>query len=121
MESKEKFLPIGTVVLLKGGKKELMITCYAVAAKGEVYNKNGKIENPEKVVYDYGACFYPEGTVTSDQIFVFNHDQIDKICFVGYETDKQKEYSNGLIKNLDKFKEFVKQDGIPKEKKESQN
>ena len=25
MEKEEKFLPIGTVVLLKGGKKELMI------------------------------------------------------------------------------------------------
>ena len=39
MEEKEKFLPIGTVVLLKGGKREIMITSYCIIPTGEVYNK----------------------------------------------------------------------------------
>lgn len=105
MEEKEKFLPIGTVVLLKGGKREIMITSYCIMPTGEVYDKTGKIENPEKKVFDYGACFYPEGMVVSDQIFAFNHDQIDRICYMGYETDKQKELSKMINDNYEKMKE----------------
>ncbi|MBQ1470771.1 MAG: DUF4176 domain-containing protein [Eubacterium sp.] len=35
MEIEKKFLPIGTVVLLKGGKRELMITSYCVMPSGD--------------------------------------------------------------------------------------
>ena len=79
MENNERFLPIGSVVILKGGKRELMIMSYCVMPNGgEVYDKNGKVEDAPKL-FDYGACFYPEGMVTSDQLFAFNHDQIEKI------------------------------------------
>ena len=108
MEEKEKFLPIGTVVLLKGGKREIMITSYCIVPNGEVYDKNGKVENPKKQIFDYGACFYPEGMITSDQTFAFNHDQIDRICFMGYETDKQKELSNVLKSGIEKMNEEIK-------------
>ncbi len=95
MEMDDKFLPIGTVVLLKGGKRELMITSYCIMPTGEVYDKNGKVEIDGQI-FDYGACFYPEGMITSDQVFAFNHDRIDKVCFKGYETDNQKEISKVL-------------------------
>ena len=39
----EKFLPIGTVVLLKGGKRELMVTGYCIMPSGEVIDKNGPV------------------------------------------------------------------------------
>lgn len=108
MEIKEKFLPIGTVVLLKGGKREIMITSYCIIPTGEVYNKDGKVKDPKKEVFDYGACFYPEGMITSDQIFAFNHDQIEKICHIGYETDKQKELSKIMNDNYEKMQEGAK-------------
>ncbi len=107
MEKEERFLPIGTVVLLKGGKRELMITSYCIMPSGEVYDKNGKVENAPQM-YDYGACFYPEGMVTSDQLFAFNHDQIDRVCFKGYVTDNYKEISkvlNGGLAELAKQQE----------------
>jgi hypothetical protein len=45
MENNERFLPIGSVVILKGGKRELMIMSYCVMPNGgEVYDKNGKVE-----------------------------------------------------------------------------
>ena len=96
MENNERFLPIGSVVILKGGKRELMIMSYCVMPNGgEVYDKNGKVEDAPKL-FDYGACFYPEGMVTSDQIFAFNHEQIDRVCFKGYETDRYKDrYDDG--------------------------
>ena len=95
MEIGEKFLPIGTVVLLKGGKKELMIMSYCIVPSGETYDKDGKVDIRDQM-FDYGGCAYPEGMLTSDQLFAFNHEQIEKIVFKGYETEKQKEISKVL-------------------------
>lgn len=104
MENEKKFLPIGTVVILKNGKRELMITGYCIIPSGQVYDKNGEVEATGKM-YDYGACYYPEGMIRSDQMFAFDHEQIDRVCYKGYETDKQKEFSDILNKESTKFKE----------------
>ena len=96
----ERFLPIGTVVLLKGGKKELMIMSYCIVPSGEAYDKSGKIDVSD-TMFDYGACVYPEGMITSDQLFAFNHDRIEKVLFKGFETDKQKDISKLLIAGLE--------------------
>lgn len=109
MEENKRFLPIGTVVLLKNGKRELMITSYCIMPNGDVYDKNGKVENAPKM-FEYGACFYPEGMVTSDQLFAFNHEQIEKVCFRGYDTEKSKELSLVLNKGLE---ELQKQEQNP--------
>ena len=53
----EKYLPIGTVVLLKGGKKELMIIGYCILPDGaEGYDKNGKeiVASTAKPIKDQG-------------------------------------------------------------------
>jgi len=87
---KEKFLPIGSVVLLKNGTKKIMITGYLPTAKDKPGN-----------VYDYSACIFPEGIISSDQTVVFNHDQINDIISVGYsneETTSFLEAMNELIK-----------------------
>ena len=99
---KEKFLPIGTVVLLKGGKRELMIISYCIVPSGEAYDKNGKIDVSNKM-FDYGACVYPEGMITSDQLFAFDHEQIEKILFMGYETENQQKISKILIGGLEEM------------------
>ena len=52
----EKYLPIGSVVLLKNATKRLMVTGFLVSSK----------EFPEKV-FDYSGCLYPEGIITSEQ------------------------------------------------------
>ena len=104
METEERFLPIGSVVLLKGGKRELMITSYCIMPNGEVYDKNGKVDLKEPTMFEYGACFYPEGMLTSDQLFAFNHNQIERVCFKGYVTDAQKEISNILNQGLEELK-----------------
>ena len=95
MEIGERFLPIGTIVLLKGGKRELMINSYCIVPGGEAFDKHGKVDVAGEV-FDYGGCIYPEGMITSDQLFAFNHGQIEKICYMGYETDNQKKLSEGL-------------------------
>lgn len=90
---RDKFLPIGTVVLLKGGKKEVMITSYCIFPTGQVIEKGEQTDSAGKM-FDYGACLYPEGIINSDQILGFNHDKIEKICYMGYETDIHKEFSD---------------------------
>lgn len=90
---KEKYLPIGTVVLLKGGKKRAMITGFCSVAQ----------ENQDKI-YDYSGCVYPEGYLSSNQVCLFDHDQIEKIFFVGYEDDEEKSFKdklNTIVSNLE--------------------
>lgn len=108
MKNNKRFLPIGTVVLLKNGKKELMIISYRIKPNGEVYDKNGKVNIHDKT-FDYGACLYPEGMIESDQIFAFNHEQIESISFLGYQTDIQKELSEFLNKEVEKEKKQIKE------------
>lgn len=84
---REKYLPIGTVVLLKGGRKRAMITGFCSVAQ----------ENQEKI-YDYSGCVYPEGYLSSNQVCLFDHDQIEKIFFVGFEDDEEVAFKDKLNK-----------------------
>ena len=88
-KTSEKFLPIGSVILLKGGEKRLMITGYCLLTR----------ENVDKV-YDYSGCLYPEGIITSNQTAVFNHDQIEKVYALGYSDDEEKEYRQKLLDEI---------------------
>ena len=91
MEEKkyDKFLPLGSIVLLKGATKRLMITGFCVTPND---NKN--------VIYDYSGCLYPEGIISTDQVALFNHDQIDKIYMVGYSDEEEKEFKTKLVSAL---------------------
>ena len=83
--NREKYLPIGSIVLLKGAKKRIMIIGF-MASSNETKDK----------VFDYMGCIYPEGVISSDQSLVFNHDQIDKIYYIGYSDKEEKEFSMKL-------------------------
>lgn len=74
---KEKFLPIGTVVLLNGGTKRLMITGYCSAT-----------QEASDTVYDYVACLFPEGNLAGEDVALFNHSQIQSISHMGLVDDE---------------------------------
>lgn len=97
---KERFLPIGSVVLLDGGTKPVMITSYSIF--GNIQNDAGETE---KKMYEYGCCVYPEGILDPQKTGGFNHDQIKNILFVGYETDEQKELSKIMDEHYEEIKE----------------
>jgi hypothetical protein len=88
---KEKFLPIGTVVLLKEGTKRLMITGYCMAAP----------ENPN-TIFDYAGCLFPEGFILDQKVALFNHGEIEKIDHLGLEDEEQKEF-------IKKLKEIIEE------------
>ena len=82
----EKFLPLGTVVLLKEATKRLMITGYCVTPKSD----------PD-TMYDYTGCLYPEGYILENKMALFNHDQIAKVVYMGPDDSEQREFI-GVLK-----------------------
>ena len=98
---KEKYLPIGTVVLLKDGVKEVMITGLAILG--------GKKETGEAKIWDYAGCPYPEGIISTSQTFGFDHDKIQKICYMGYETEAHRRISDLAKQEVAKIEEKLNQ------------
>lgn len=80
----EKFLPIGSIVLLKGGQKKVMI-----------YGRK-QIDSETKKEWDYAACIYPEGNIDSNHNYLFNHEQIDTIFFIGFQDAEELEFNKFL-------------------------
>lgn len=91
---KNEILPIGSVVLLKNGKKKVMVTGYYIMTNDD----NGKI-------YDYCGCLYPEGLIDSDKVLLFNHENINKIYYIGYINDELINFVDSINNNInDKMK-----------------
>lgn len=80
----KELLPIGTVVLLEGAEKRLMI--YGV--------KQTDQETQEE--YDYIGVVYPEGNMGQGTQFLFNHDQIREVFFKGFEDEERNEFIDKL-------------------------
>ena len=98
----EKFLPIGSVVKIKGEKQLLMITSYCIFPNGKMFENGKEKEITAETMLEYGACTYPEGIMSSEVIYGFNHDQIEEICFLGYKTDSSDKLSDLLKENFTK-------------------
>lgn len=82
---KEKYLPIGTVVILKGGTKKVMINGFCAVAEAK----------PNKM-FDYRGCPFPEGVMESNGVALFDHDQIEEICHMGFSNEESIELSDKL-------------------------
>ena len=81
-------LPIGSVVLLKDGEKRIMIC-------GRIQAKAG-----DNTIYDYSACYYPEGIVDPDNMFFFNHDAIEKVFFIGFQDEEELVFHQKVLEQL---------------------
>lgn len=86
MEIKE-LLPIGSVVLLKGGQKKLMV--FGIK----------QTDNKTKEEYDYIGVLYPEGNMGEVGQYLFNHENIEEVFFKGYEDKERVEF----LERLDGF------------------
>ena len=87
----EKYLPLGTVVMLKNGKKRLMITGFCITPN-----------NDDGVMFDYSGVIFPEGMISSDQTALFNHEQIERVDYLGLVDDEEKKFKtklNELVKS----------------------
>lgn len=62
----KKHLPIGSVVLLRNGNKRVMIC-------GRIQAKAGS-----DTIFDYSACYYPEGIIDPANMFFSTMIQLTK-------------------------------------------
>lgn len=83
----KELLPIGSIVILRGAEKRLMI--FGVKQR----NKDDGLE------YDYIGVVYPEGNMGEGTQFVFNHESIEKVFFKGFEDEERETF----IEKLDNF------------------
>lgn len=105
----KKDLPIGTVVLLNGGFKKVMITGYS------------SISPKKEETFDYNGCIFPEGLM-ENVYCLFNADQIDEIFYYGLENEEYKDYvenKQSLLENRHSSHRLEK--GKSSSKKERRN
>ncbi|MCD8395942.1 MAG: DUF4176 domain-containing protein [Lachnospiraceae bacterium] len=81
MKTEREILPVGSVVLLKGGTKKIMIIGL-LALDAEKQDK----------VYDYMGVVYPEGFLGKGSACMFNQDGIEKVYFRGYDNEENEEF-----------------------------
>ena len=86
----KNLLPIGSVVLLKGGFKKIMITGIKAASSDEPNN-----------FHDYIGVFYPEGFMGNEGNFLFNHDDINDVVFTGYNNPEREAFLEYLEQEFD--------------------
>ncbi|MBR5088499.1 MAG: DUF4176 domain-containing protein [Ruminiclostridium sp.] len=89
----KELLPIGSIVILKGGKKKVMI----------VGLKQNDVDDKNKE-YDYLGFLYPEGHIGKNFQYLFNHENIEEVFFRGYEDEEREAF-------IEKLDEYYKQKG----------
>ena len=80
-------LPIGSIVLLKNAKKNLMI-----------YGIKQLDSQAPNVEYDYIGVLYPEGNMGKEFQFLFNHEDINKVIFEGYRDEEREKFIAEIAK-----------------------
>lgn len=98
----KQFLPVGSVVLLKGGNKKVVITGRVVAP------------NTTNEVFDYSGCPFPEGLTSLERFYCFNRDQIDRVFFIGFQDPEELQ----MQEYLSQLGDLVVENGEIVERKE---
>lgn len=87
MNDIKALLPIGSIVLMEGGQKKLMV--YGVK----------QTDLTDDTTYDYIGVVYPEGSMGEGTQFFFNHEDIAEVIFKGYEDTEREDF----IERLDQY------------------
>ncbi|MBC6167603.1 DUF4176 domain-containing protein [Listeria booriae] len=90
MGKEKKFFPLGSICVVEGNNKKVMIIARALAVK--VRDKT--------YYFDYGASLYPEGMI-GDSVIYFNQDNIAEIIHEGYKDEENKEMEMNITKWID--------------------
>lgn len=87
-KSIKEVLPLGSVVTLYGGTKKIMIC--------------GRIQEDRKTekLYDYAACYYPEGIIDPNELFLFQHEDIEHVYFVGLQESDEFAFRSFMEQKL---------------------
>ena len=84
----DEWLPIGSVVKVRGYKRSFMVLGRAV------------LNDSDSCYYDYCACLYPDGYM-GGTLYFFNQDLIARVESEGYEDAYEKLYREENLDGLD--------------------
>ena len=84
-------LPIGSVITVKEANKKMVII--------------GILQKSKDTKYDYMAVLYPEGYLTQKQIYLFNHEDIEEVHFLGFMGVDYQVFRNNLVNILEDIEE----------------
>lgn len=82
----KKYLPIGSVVLLKESNKRIMI----VGVKQQQADSDK--------VWDYSACLFPEGMLDPEHLYLFDSEQIERLYFIGLQDGESLAFTEKINK-----------------------
>lgn len=88
----QKFLPVGSVVLLKEATRAIVIIGYAVK------------EADRDQIWDYLGCAYPIGVVNEKNNLLFNHEQIEQVIAEGYSDEEGKKVLKMVEDQMEKVR-----------------
>ena len=91
MISIKNLLPVGSVVKIKDSEKALAII--------------GILVNNDGIKYDYIAVPSPEGYIDAEHMYVFNHEDVEKVDFLGYMNSEFQIFRRYLVESLEKISE----------------
>ena len=88
----KELLPLGSVVTLQEGTKKLMIV--------------GRIQQNIKSgsIYDYVGCLWPEGYIDKEHCYLFNHEDIDCLYYIGLQDVEEFNFRFELDKAYTEYK-----------------
>lgn len=84
-------LPVGSIVLLKGGDRKLMVCGICVSME----------DDNDPRVFDYSGVLYPDGFEDPDSLFLFNKENIEQVYHIGYMDEDSEEFLPNVEKMLD--------------------
>lgn len=82
----KEFLPIGSVVQLKGTEKKLMVI--------------GRVQICDGKVHKYSGVLYPEGFIGSDNLYLFEEADIERLYYVGMQDEEELLYRKALSESV---------------------
>ncbi|TWJ82289.1 hypothetical protein CHCC20488_0200 [Bacillus paralicheniformis] len=61
-----------------------------------IYGRKQIVVSEDPKMFDYIGVFYPEGYINQEYTFAFNHSDIEKVIFEGYEDEEEREFQHVL-------------------------
>lgn len=95
----EEFLPVGSVVRLKGGTRKTIIMGYLQFDEKE-----------REKVYDYMGVPFPTGYMGMGSVFLFDEDSIEEVYFRGYEDASTAQLLSAVSQMLETAEQVIQEE-----------
>ena len=87
-EKIKDLLPLGSVVELRGAERRVMITGYF---------QTQEEDQTDETIFDYAGIFYPEGNMMPDMNILFNHEDILRVDFKGFNDYERQQFIKNVL------------------------